>query len=55
MALHVASDFLAGHGETYDFRGELLGDKAATVVFDNSKTNETCPRILSVLYQWWTV
>ena len=20
-ALHVASDFLAGHGETYDFRG----------------------------------
>ena len=34
-ALHVASDFLARHGENYDFRGELLGDKAATVVFDN--------------------
>ena len=32
-ALHVASDFLARHGENYDFRGELLGDKAATVVF----------------------
>lgn len=31
-ALHVASDFLARHGGNYDFRGELLGDKAATVV-----------------------
>lgn len=43
MALHVASDFLAGHGETYDFRGELLGDKAATVVFDNSKIKRLVP------------
>ena len=42
-ALHVASDFLAGHGETYDFRGELLGDKAATVVFDNSKIKRLVP------------
>ena len=42
-ALHVASDFLAEHGETYDFRGELLGDKAATVVFDNSKIKRLVP------------
>jgi len=42
-ALHVASDFLAGHGETYNFRGELLGDKAATVVFDNSKIKRLVP------------
>lgn len=37
LALHVASDFLARHGEGYDFAGELLGDKANTVVFDNTK------------------
>ena len=42
-ALHVASDFLARHGENYDFRGELLGDKAATVVFDNSKIKRLVP------------
>ena len=42
-ALHVASDFLAEHGVTYDFRGELLGDKAATVVFDNSKIKRLVP------------
>ncbi len=42
-ALHVPSDFLASHGENYDFRGELLGDKAATVVFDNSKIKRLVP------------
>ena len=42
-ALHVASDFLARHGGNYDFRGELLGDKAATVVFDNSKIKRLVP------------
>lgn len=42
-ALHVASDFLARHGENYDFRGELLGDKSATVVFDNSKIKRFVP------------
>ena len=29
--------------ETNDFRGELLGDKAATVVFDNSKIKRLVP------------
>ena len=42
-ALHVASDFLASHSGNYDFRGELLGDKAATVVFDNSKIKRLVP------------
>lgn len=42
-ALHVASDFLAKHGENYDFRGELLGDKATTVFFDNSKIKRLVP------------
>lgn len=42
-ALHVASDFLARHGESYDFRGQLLGDKAVSVVFDNSKIKAAVP------------
>lgn len=42
-ALHVTSDFLAKHGGNYDFRGELLGDKATTVVFDNSKIKRLVP------------
>ena len=38
-AYHVASDYLAAAGAPYgyDFEGELLGDKAVSVVFDNSK------------------
>lgn len=42
-ALHVASDFLVRHQENYDFRGELLGDKANTVVFDNAKIKRLVP------------
>ena len=42
-ALHVASDFLARHSEQYDFAGELLGDKANTVKFDNSKVKRLVP------------
>lgn len=42
-ALHVASDFLANHSGNYDLRGELLGDKACTVVFDNSKIKRLVP------------
>lgn len=41
--LHVASDFLARHGGEYDFRGELLGDKAVTVLFDNAKIKRLVP------------
>lgn len=42
-ALHVASDFLAKHSGNYDFTGELLGDKACTVAFDNSKIKRLVP------------
>ncbi|MDR0938500.1 MAG: SDR family oxidoreductase [Mediterranea sp.] len=42
-ALHVASDFLARHGGEYDFRGELLGDKSVTVLFDNTKVKRLVP------------
>ena len=44
-AVHVASEFLAQAGKNYgyDFEGSLLGDKAVSVVFDNSKLKRTVP------------
>lgn len=44
-AYHVSSEFLAAAGEAwgYDFEGNLLGDKATTVVFDNSKLKRAVP------------
>lgn len=38
-AYHVSSEYLAAVGEKYgyDFEGSLVGDKAVSVVFDNSK------------------
>lgn len=44
--LHVSSDFLANHSDNYDFRGELLGDKSNTVVFNNSKIKRVVPDFL---------
>lgn len=41
-ALHVSSDFLDACS-SYDFAGSLLGDKANTVVFDNSKLKRLVP------------
>ena len=41
-ACHVPSDVLAA-STVYDFEGSLLGDKAATVVFDNSKIKRAVP------------
>ncbi|MDR1574993.1 MAG: NAD-dependent epimerase/dehydratase family protein [Treponema sp.] len=41
-AAHIASDFLAGCGP-YDFRGSLTGDKANSVVFDNTKLKRLVP------------
>ena len=42
---HVASDFLAAAGSKYgyDFEGGLIGDKAVSVVFDNSKLKRAVP------------
>lgn len=39
---YVASEFLAAVSE-YDFMGSLMGDKANTVVFDNSKLKKAVP------------
>lgn len=41
-AVHIASEYLASHSE-YDFIGSLIGDKAHTVVFDNSKLKRLVP------------
>jgi nucleoside-diphosphate-sugar epimerase len=41
-AVHVSSEFLAAIGP-YDFTGGLIGDKANSVVFDNSKLKRLVP------------
>lgn len=41
-AYYVPSDFLAAVSD-YDFTGSLLGDKANSVVFDNSKLKKAVP------------
>lgn len=40
---YVPSDFLAAVGKQYDLEGSLLGDKAHTVIFDNSKLKRAVP------------
>lgn len=40
---HVASDFIAAVGSHYDMTGNLLGDKAHTVIFDNTKLKRAVP------------
>jgi nucleoside-diphosphate-sugar epimerase len=42
QAVHVSSEFLAACS-TMDYRGGLLGDKANSVVFDNSKLKRLVP------------
>jgi nucleoside-diphosphate-sugar epimerase len=43
-AVHVSSDFLDECSQgRYDFKGGLLGDKANTVVFDNTKLKRLAP------------
>ena len=44
-AYHVSSDYLAAVGDKlgYDFTGSLIGDKAVSVVFDNSKLKRAVP------------
>lgn len=41
-ACHVSSEFLAATGK-YDLLGSLIGDKANSVVFDNSKLKRAVP------------
>ncbi|MBO4901960.1 MAG: SDR family oxidoreductase [Lachnospiraceae bacterium] len=44
-AYHVSSEYLSALGDPYgfDFEGSLLGDKAVSVVFDNSKLKRVVP------------
>ena len=46
---HVASDFLAAVGGKYDLNGGLHGDKACTVVFDNSKLKRAVPDFVATV------
>ncbi|AIQ57904.1 SDR family oxidoreductase [Paenibacillus borealis] len=45
-AVHVASEFLAACSKE-DYRGGLLGDKANSVVFDNSKLKRLVPEFVA--------
>ncbi len=46
-AVHVASEFLALTSD-YDLTGSLLGDKANSVVFDNSKLKTLVPDFVAI-------
>jgi nucleoside-diphosphate-sugar epimerase len=45
-AIHISSEFLAAAGD-YDFEGGLVGDKAVSVVFDNTKLKRLIPGYVS--------
>jgi nucleoside-diphosphate-sugar epimerase len=45
-AVHVSSEFLASAGP-YDFHSGLLGDKAISVVFDNTKLQRLVPEFVA--------
>lgn len=40
---HISSDFLVAIGKHYDFEGNLIGDKANSVIFDNTKLKRAVP------------
>ncbi|MCQ2195701.1 MAG: NAD-dependent epimerase/dehydratase family protein [Paludibacteraceae bacterium] len=42
-AYHVSSEFLDAVGSNYDLKGSLIGDKANSVVFDNTKLKQAVP------------
>lgn len=48
IACHVPSDLLNAVGP-YDFEGTLIGDKASTVVFDNSKIKRAVPDFVATV------
>ncbi len=45
-SVHISSEFLGLAGLQYDFRGQLLGDKANSVNFDISKLQSLVPEFL---------
>ena len=50
-AYHVAAEYLAAVGDKYgyDFTGSLIGDKSASVVFDNRKIKRIVPEMKSTV------
>jgi nucleoside-diphosphate-sugar epimerase len=46
-AYHISSEYLSAVGDKYgfDFEGSLIGDKAVSVVFDNSKLKRIVPEM----------
>lgn len=48
-ACHVSSEFLAAVSD-YDLTGSLIGDKACSVVFDNSKLKKAVPEFRPVVH-----
>ena len=50
-AVHVSSEFLAEAGKSmgYDLEGSLIGDKAVSVVFDNSKIKRLAPAMTTTV------
>lgn len=46
---HVASDFLIKHQGIYDLRGSLLGDKANSLIFDNTKIKHSVPTFRCIM------
>ena len=46
-AVHVSSEFLAACSDEVDYHGGLLGDKAHSVVFDNSKLKRLVPEFVA--------
>ncbi len=47
-AYHVSSEFLAAVSD-YDYEGGLIGDKACSVVFDNTKLKKAVPGFVSTV------
>lgn len=45
-AYHVTSEFLAATGK-YDLAGSLIGDKANSVIFDNTKLKRAVPKFVA--------
>jgi len=48
-AYHVPSAFLAAVGKQYDLEGGLIGDKAHTVIFDNTKLKRAVPGFVATM------
>ncbi len=50
-AYHISTDFLidAGKSAGYDFEGGLLGDKANSLIFDNSKVKKIVPEFTAAI------